>query len=315
MDSKQLGKGNYTYTKDISVIVPVWRGALQYLPKLLSTIPISEMIEVIIVDNSQEQIKADEIVSERAFDLLYADPKRHAGGSRNVGMEAAKGKWLVFADADDYFSDNAFDVFYKYIDTDAEVVYSCMQGVYVDTGEYSDRGDDYTILVNNYLDGRQTETDLRCGFSSPCAKMVSHALVDRENLRYDEIRACNDIYFSAATGYFAKNIEATREVTYIATVNRGSLTKRRDFETISARVYGISHRNWFFKQHGLKKKQKSVMAMFYLARKFSIRQKMALVRILIHFRQNPFIGWKNWGKTYLNRTRKREEKAKKYIVQ
>jgi glycosyltransferase involved in cell wall biosynthesis len=298
---------------DFSIIIPVWRGAIKYLPKLFNSIPEKDGIEIIVVDNSENPVRRDEILSDRDFVFLHSDHNRHAGGSRNDGIVAAKGKWLIFADADDFFSENAFDVFYKYIDTDAEIVYTCPQGVFEDTNEYSDRGEHYYDLVCNYIDGKVSEEDLRYGFGTPWAKMVSHALVDREQLRYDEIRASNDIYFSATTGYFARIIDADKSITYFVTVNRGSLTRRRDFESLNARLYGSAHRNLFFRQHGLKSRQTSVMAILYKARKLSFTQKLRLIKTLILFRQNPFIGWRNWSKSF-PQAKEREIIEQKYIV-
>lgn len=302
------------YNKDFSIIIPVWRGAAMFLPKLLNTIPQKEGIEVIVVDNSKEPLRRDEIDSKIDFIFLHSAPERHAGGSRNDGIAAAKGKWLIFADADDYFSDNAFDVFYKYIDTDAEIVYTCPQGIFEDTNEYSDRGEHYYDLVCNYIDGKVSEDDLRYGFGPPYAKIVSHELVDREKLRYDEIRASNDIYFSVTSGYYARKIKADKSITYFVTVNRGSLTRRRDFESLNARLFGIAHRNLFFRQHGLKNRQTSVMAIFYKARKLSFKQKLGLINTLIKLKQNPFIGWRNWSNSF-SKAKEREVREKKYIVQ
>ena len=298
---------------EFSVIIPVWRGAIEYLPQLLGSIPVRKGIEIIVVDNSKDPVSRDEILSERDFVFLHSAPERHAGGSRNDGIAAAKGKWLIFADADDYFSQNAFDVFYKYKNSDSEIVYTCPQGVYIDTKDYSDRGKHYYDMVCDFLDDKKTEEDLRYGFGTPWAKMISHDLVDREHLRFDEIRASNDIYFSATSGYYARKIDADRSITYYVTVNRGSLTRRRDFESLNARLYGSAHRNQFFRKHGLKNRQASVMAILYKAKGLSFKEKFGLLKTLIKFRQNPLIGWRNWSKSF-SQAKEREEKEDKYIV-
>lgn len=301
------------YTKDFSVIIPVWRGAIKFLPKLFDSIPDKEGIEIIVVDNSKEPVDRNEIDSQREITLLHSAPERHAGGSRNDGMAVAKGKWLLFADADDFYTPDAFDYYYSKVDSDAEMVFSGMGGIYEDTGEPASRGEGYIKIVHEYCTGKTDEYDLRLGFPSPCCKMVSHELVDREGLRYDEIRAGNDIYFSLTSGYFAKKIDAIDTVTYIATVNRGSLTKRRDYDVIKARLYSKLHCNQFLREHGFPERQHSVMFALAESRHFGFSKMWEFICMLAKFHQNPFVGWRHW-RTAVVKNKKTDSRDKKYIV-
>ena len=301
------------YTKDFSVIVPCWRGAVHYLPTLFDSIPQKDGIEIIVIDNSRIPLQREEIASNREITLLHSAPERHAGGSRNDGMAVSKGKWFLFADADDFYSPNAFDIYYNHFDSDAEIVYTGMGGVYADTGEPADRGNHYIKMVHGYCTGTISELDLRLGFASPCCKMVSHELVDRENLRFDEIRAGNDIYFSLTTGFFAKKIEAVDMVSYMATVSRGSLTKRKDYEVIKARLYSKLHCNHFLRKHGLSSYQHSVMFALAASRHYGISKTWEFIKMIAKYRQNPFVGWKNWLHTS-EKKRIADKKDAKYFV-
>ena len=77
---------------EISVIIP-HKDSLDCLPRLLNSIQLSETIEIIVVDNSPIPISRDDIKTDRKYKLLYSDPKRYAGGARNVGLEEATGKF------------------------------------------------------------------------------------------------------------------------------------------------------------------------------------------------------------------------------
>ena len=162
---------NRTAKIDFSVIIP-HRNSIQCLPKLLSTIPATEQVEVLIVDNSPVPVTRDDIASSRAYDLLYSAPERGAGGARNVGIEHARGRWLVFVDVDDYLTPDAFDTFYSYVDSEAEVLYFCSSSVYADTGEPADRGNIHNQMVADYVQGRYDEQRLRIYFSTPWPKML-----------------------------------------------------------------------------------------------------------------------------------------------
>ena len=53
---------------DFSVVVPCWRGAINYLPRLFDSIPEKEGIEIIVVDNSKDPVRREEIDSRYCQD-------------------------------------------------------------------------------------------------------------------------------------------------------------------------------------------------------------------------------------------------------
>lgn len=301
------------YTKDFSVIVPTWRGAIKYLPRLVDSIPNKKGIEIIVVDNSKESVSRAEIKSDREIILLHSAPERHAGGSRNDGMAIAKGKWLLFADSDDYYTCDAFDTYYSMLDSDAEIVYTGMGGIYEDTGEPSDRGDRYANAVHDYFRGTLPEMDLRLHFSSPCCKMVNHDLVNRHAIQFDEVRASNDVFFSMLTGYYAKSIAVVDKVTYIASVNRGSLTRRKDYEVSMARYMVSLRYNQFLREHKLSEYQSSIMLRYKEVCAHGLKAFFQATALLMKYRQNPFIGYSRWIKSY-NKNRVRSIRESKYLV-
>lgn len=281
---------------DFSVVIP-HRNSVQYLPKLLGSIPASDKVEIIIVDNSPTPVQPEDIPSDRRFTLLYSAPERGAGGARNVGIDAAHGRWLLFADADDFFAPDAFQSFYQYVDADAELVCFTMGAIFQQTGEPSRRGQQFTDLVQGYLQGRCDENDLRLRYSSPCAKMVSKELVDRHHLRYDEVVASNDRYFSVLSGYYARKILAEDTPVYIATVTAGSLTQRQDYDVMYSRLEVLVRCNHFLRQHGLARYQISIMNWLLHTLKARPTSLFRILRLLLRYKQSPFIGFRGWFKT------------------
>ena len=300
------------YSKDFSVIIP-HRDSISTLKKLLKSIPVSDRIEVIVVDNSPTPINKESIDINREFLLLYSEPTRGAGGARNVGIDKAIGKWLLFADADDYYTADAFDVFYSQVNVDAEIVFFGMGGIYIDTGERSDRGDTYTKLVRNFLEDEENETNIRLNFSSPCSKIIAIELINRHHIRFDEVVASNDVYFSLLTGFYAKTISAVDKIVYIATVSKGSLTRRRDYEVVKSRFIVSLRYNKFLKEHGHSGYQKSIMFFFTQSINFGLSKVLEFIKLLILYKQNPFIGYKRWFKTYKS-GKQRNKTEGKYIT-
>ena len=288
---------------DISVIIP-HRNSIKTLDRLFDSIPVSDRIEIILVDNSPTPITKEDIGIGRDYSLYWAAPERFAGGARNVGVEHAHGKWLVFADADDYFTPDAFDSFLSLRDDNADVIYFGMTGIYDDTGEFSPRGDYYTKRVRDYLAGRINEYNVRLGFGSPCSKMVRRSLVEQHHLKFDEVVVCNDSYFAMCVGFYAKTIKAVDEIVYVATVSRGSLTRRKDFNAVHSRYLVKLRMNEFMRNHTLNMYEEPIMANIWDCIKASPAKTLLLLMEAFKHRQNIFHGFnlKNWMRTMFKRT-------------
>ena len=297
------------YSKDFSVIIP-HRNSLSYLTRLLDSIPLSDQIEVILVDNSPVPITRERVSSRRPFTLLHSDPSRGAGGARNEGIDYAQGRWLLFADADDFYTEQAFHQFQSNVDSQADLIFFSVDAIFQDTGQHSVRGDMFTELVQDFLSGKTDEYQLRLNYSSPWAKMVSHALVDRHRLRFDEVPACNDKFFSMLCGYYAKTIAAVDAVVYMVTVTQGSLTQRTEFTVVYSRLLVNLRFNQFLRQHHLSAYQSSVMNWLLLSAKARPWAIPKLLWDLFRYRQSPFIGSSNWLNTLRN-YRRNNEQAKK----
>lgn len=295
-----------------SVIIP-HRNSVNTLKRLFDTIPERSDIEIILVDNSDVPITKEDVNINRDYQLCWADPKRFAGGARNVGIENAHGKWLVFADADDYFTPNAFDDYYKFVNSDVDIVYFGMDGVYIETGERSTRGDMFTQLVQKYLAGDIDEMTLRTSFPSPCSKMVRHELVIKHSIRYDEVCANNDDFFALIAGYYANKVTAYDSLVYVYVASTGSIMHRRSKEVMQTRFEVILRCNQFKKHHGLGKYQGSVMYFLSESRHYGIKAIFEFVLMLVKYKQNPFIGMSNWLAT-AKRIKRQERKDSKYIV-
>ena len=101
-----------------SFIIP-HRNAPFLLARCIDSIPVREDVEIIVVDDNStpevlHQLKdIEKRYSHIAF--IVTTLSKGAGYARNVGIELAKGKWLLFIDADDFFYPCINGILDKYI--------------------------------------------------------------------------------------------------------------------------------------------------------------------------------------------------------
>lgn len=295
-----------------SIIIPHYN-SLDSLPRLLNSIPVRDDIEVIVVDNSVNRISVSDVNTSRPFNLLYSPNSRFAGGARNVGLDAAQGEWLIFADSDDFFTPEAFDVFSSYTESEYDLIYFKVRSVYDDTLLPSDRDGMWNKVIDDFNNGISDEISTRLSYVVPWGKMIRREHILSNNIRFDEVVAANDVMFSTKVGLTAKNFTVSNDSVYVVTTRAGSLANRRDFEVVKSRYLVAIKRNIYVSEQGYRNKQGSIMIYLYSALNFGIRPFLKFCWLAIKNRQNPFIGYRNWFKTLKN-NRKESKVNKKYIT-
>ena len=209
-----------------SIIIP-HRASLNLLKRALDSVPDRDDIQVLIIDNTPYKIDFSLLQPNRTNKVLlcHSDIEKGAGHARNIGLKKATGEWLLFLDADDFFTQNAFEHFDKYIHTDYDIVYFSSTSMFSDTLKTANRHKYYAGVVNDYVLGKENAEDiLRFTYSSPCSKLVRNKLIKDHAIQFDEVPASNDLMFSIKSGYMAKKIYANKFPAYCMTVNSGSLT-------------------------------------------------------------------------------------------
>lgn len=228
----------------ISVIIPHYN-SVKYLKKLCSTIPQSEDIEILVIDDKSctdiNEIKlfAQELLARNGRLIYNTTEKKGPGICRNIGIDLARGKWIVFADADDYFTPNAFKFYLSKIESAADVIYSYPTSVKIDTDEPGNRGYEYKKNIKNYIDNPTKENLFYILFrmSGPCLKMIRKSLVEEHNIRFGETMVAEDVMFSTKVGYYAKMVEICDECTYCITESPGgTLSMRSDTNELCTKV-------------------------------------------------------------------------------
>lgn len=236
----------------LSIIVPHYNTP-HSLRTLLDSIGVHDEIQVIVIDDHSDRYRADFMKCRKEYSrvlFLETDPeKKGAGAARNVGLRHAKGKWLLFADADDFFLPGWYEIVNGYKDSEDDIIYFNPVGKKED-GSRSTRHLLYSKLIEEYLSRNYGgEERLRFRFSVPWSKLIRTETVLRNNIRFDELRYSNDVMFSAKIGYFSKEITADRRSIYCVVEHEGSLTNQNSSEVYLRRMKVLCEREQFLRSH------------------------------------------------------------------
>lgn len=204
----------------VSIIVPTYN-VERYLEECLNSIvgQTFKDIEIIIVDDESTDSTVDIIRRYMAEDdRIKLIQKKHsnAGDSRNIGIENAKGEYLVFWDGDDFFDKTALKRLYdKCIDDNADI---CL----CDGHNYDDalkRVKGTTKKINaqwipeKMPFSRKDIPDyiLYITAITPWNKMIRKSFIEENNIRFQSFPKINDAYFSIIALCLAEKITVVRK--------------------------------------------------------------------------------------------------------
>jgi len=109
-----------------SIIIPHF-DIPDLLMRCLKSIPVSKEIQVIVVDDNSPEadtyLEKYPELSRPYLEFIRTTKGGGAGYARNVGLDHAKGQWLLFADADDFFVEDMYDIITSNSDSEADVIY------------------------------------------------------------------------------------------------------------------------------------------------------------------------------------------------
>jgi glycosyltransferase involved in cell wall biosynthesis len=235
---------------DFTVIVPHYR-SFAGLERLLSTVPLDlPSVQVIVIDDHSGDPVQLSAMQEKYPSVVFLDARlgaKGAGAARNEGLRRALGKWLLFADADDYFRPGAFAALSASVNSADDVVYFPPCSERDGTSDPGTRHWRYAKLVEMY---RETQNPLiRYRFVVPWSKMIRRKLVVENGILFSEVLAANDVMFSLKTGHAARGVSVSDEIIYCVTERSGSLTQSYSEPIFDARFEVATEHNRFLAQH------------------------------------------------------------------
>lgn len=213
-------------TINYSIIIPHYN-IPDLLMRCLKSIPVREDIQVIVVDDCSPG--ADRYSEEypeltnRPYLEYYSTTKGgSAGRARNVGMDYAKGTWLIFLDADDFLVDNAEEILAESLNREEDILYYNSKCVMSDDITKESDRNFYANYFKTYAEDHN-KSRFRYTFRSLWGRIIRRSVATENNIRFDETRYSNDATFSTLTGHYAKEIAIIDKPFFVITERAGSL--------------------------------------------------------------------------------------------
>jgi glycosyltransferase involved in cell wall biosynthesis len=214
---------------NLSIVIPHFNGSY-LLEKLLFTIPKDKDIQIIVVDDKSEIFHLkfiDELNKKYNFEFYQNNRTKGAGTCRNIGLEKAKGKWILFADSDDFFVDNFYHKVSNYFNSQNDVIFFSPTSQYMETGKIADRHLSFKKKIEAYLknNNKKNEFFLRYTYIVPWSRMIKKELINNHKINFDEVRISEDVMFATKVGHFMKKFTVTNEQIYC--INKRSMSFSR----------------------------------------------------------------------------------------
>lgn len=288
-----------------SIIIPHYK-SIDSLAKCIHSIPERKDIQVIIVDDNsgieKSAFESSCLKNRQNVLVIYEQQNNGAGHARNVGLREAKGNWILFADADDYFSENAFCLCDKYVESNFDIVFFGICGDNVKALVNRDRHNIYNQrILQCDINNQRSIDELRFSHNVPWGKMIRHDIIINHNIQFDEIKYGNDVMFSTKLSLAAKNICVEKHPLYCVTAPFESLTAQETLESCRLRYQVLLRKNELLRKAGYGDFQTSIIFYLLKFRHYGLAEVIREINIGLKSHANFFVGSSQWGKKILKR--------------
>ena len=265
--------------KNYSIIIP-HKEVPDLLRRCLNSIPRREDVQIIVVDDNSKRTENNGVSAVINTEVVYPElvkkypyvewvwsknekGRKGAGCARNLGLERAKGKWIVFADSDDFFNPCFNEALDKYVDDENDILFFYINSVDSETLKEAERLHNYNNILNETA--ALSKWDNLLYLDVPVSKFIKRNLIFSNNITFPEIICSEDILFSVKSTYYAyKKISIKSDRLYTVTERLNSLVNRiqSDKHKLTARMQACCDA-WFFLKNNNIKNSKSLCYCIY----------------------------------------------------
>lgn len=215
-----------------SFIIP-HKDSQALLYRCIDSIPIRDDIQIIVIDDNSNCKEFDTAYLEKHnVKLLLSHKSITAGGARNLGLKDAVGRWLLFADADDYYTPEFIQYLDRYVNSKYDIVFFDID----DSQHPKIKFERMHKVISNSNRSRKDIEYLKYGINNIWFKMFNSNLIKQYDISFESAMSGNDTLFTFVTSYFAQNIAIINRKLYTYSYIQNSITfiNRSVFETYEA---------------------------------------------------------------------------------
>ena len=239
-----------------NIIIP-HKNTPTLLQRCLDSIPQRDDLHVIVVDDNSDPDLVDfehfPGLGRDDVEVIFTKEGKGAGYARNVGLDHADCEKILFSDSDDYFNYCINDILDDYKEDDTDIVFFERLNVDSQYYTYSSKRDWYGNRFKEYEENPQLgELKFRYEFDGPVCKLIRKSLIDKYNIRFEEVIIADDVYFSYMTGHYAESIKADKRAIYTVTFSSKSAMFTWNPEKIKTRIAVNCRRVAFLKKNNVK---------------------------------------------------------------
>lgn len=191
----------------ISIIMPLYN-AEKYLRECIACLlnQTFQGFELICINDcstdSTGSILQDFLQEDARIKLINNDRQRGAAVSRNIGMRAAKGNYLIFLDGDDIFDEDLLSAAYHKIEQyRADIVmfdYKHVASEDIYNKKRMQHGERYMERYSRQIFSvrEQNPYEFLNWHSAACNKLYRKTFIENNQLEFQDLKSSNDVYFS-----------------------------------------------------------------------------------------------------------------------
>ena len=204
----------------VSIVIPCYN-AEKYLDMCMDSLlkQTQQDIEIICVDDGSTDSTLDKLNCYAQADTrvrIFSQQNQYAGAARNLGLSKARGQYILFLDADDFFEENMVqDAYSAAVSDDADVVIFDAQCFDDATGEIKKGWFLNTSLVPEkqpFCHEDCPEDFYQITTAVPWTKMFRRQFLLDTGLQFQTLRHTNDFFFVYSALAMAKRIRVLDKV-------------------------------------------------------------------------------------------------------